>query len=207
MADFVRGMLIEYAVAVPALSLSFQFNPQTLTRTRTVTLPASSGAGVRGGYDFVTPLDTPRASLGATLQPETFSVDVLFDGTERRDLSLGIEPELDVLRTMLEPKTQGPAGIRTLANLGGGTGAAFQRQESVSIILFVWGTHVLPTFLTSVEVEETQHLRNLVPVRATATISMQVIEGMNPFYMAEKLRQIAGAALYAPLLASGGGLS
>ena len=206
MSDHLRGMLIEYSLSVPPLALVFELNPETLSRTRTVTLPQSGGAGVRGGYDFTSPLDTPRAALGVSLEPESFSVEVLFDATGRgADAAHGVEPELDVLRTMLEPKTQGPHGARVLASLGRTPGHAFQRDETVSVVLFVWGTHVLPVFLTSVRVEELQHLPSLRPVRAKATISMQVIEGANPFYLAEQVRQVAGAATFAPRAAAGGG--
>ena len=62
-------------------------------------------------------------------------------------------------------------------------------------MLLVWGTHILPVFLNSVQVEETAHLPTLQPYRANVTIGVQVIEGNNPFYQVEKVRQMAGAAL------------
>ena len=110
--------------------------------------------------------------------------------------ALGIEPELDTLRTMVEPKSQGPGGVQMLASLGLGEQRAFQRNETASVLLFVWGTHVLPVFLTSVQVDEKSHLPNLIPYRANATLSMQVIEGNNPFYEVEKVRQVVGAAIH-----------
>ncbi len=207
MATELRAMLIEYSPAIPPLVLSFEFNPQTLSRTRTITLPATGSAGLRGGYDFRTPLDTPRVAQGVKAQPETFTIDVLFDGSERVGAlsHLGVQPELDVLRTMLEPKVQGPLGLRMLASLGATPAFGFQRDETVSVILFVWGTHVLPVFLTSVRVEEMQHLPSLVPLRAKATLTMQVIEGANPFWLAEQVRQLASAAAFGPLAAAWGG--
>ncbi|MEA2621662.1 MAG: hypothetical protein QOH61_572 [Chloroflexota bacterium] len=207
MATHVRAMLIEYSPSIPPLSLSFEFNPQTLSRTRTVTLPSSGAAGQRGGYDFKTPLDTPRVAQGASVQPESFNIEVLFDGSDREGPAgaLGVQPELDVLRTMLEPKVQGPLGLRTLASLGSAPAFGFQRDETISVVLFVWGSHVLPVFLTSVRVEEMQHLSSLVPLRAKVTITMQVIEGANPFWLAEQVRQLAGAAAFAPLAAAWGG--
>jgi hypothetical protein len=42
----------------------------------------------------------------------------------------GVQPELDTLRTMVEPKSQGPAGLQTLASLGLGGERAFQRNET-----------------------------------------------------------------------------
>jgi hypothetical protein len=63
------------------------------------------------------------------------------------------------------------------------------------VLLFVWGTHILPVFLTSVQIEATDHLPSLVPYRATASLTMQVIEGNNPFYQVEKVRQVISAAM------------
>ena len=59
----------------------------------------------------------------------------------------------------------------------------------------MWGTHVLPVFLTAIRVDERAHLPSLVPYRANVNLAMTVVEGDNPFYMAEELRQTAGAAL------------
>lgn len=207
MAAHLRAMLVEYSPAIPPLALSFEFNPQTISRTRTVTLPANGPGGRRGGYDFRTPLDTPRVAHGVSVAPETFSVDAMFDGTDRTGApgAFGVQPELDVLRTMLEPKVQGPMGLRMLAGLGSTPAFGFRRDETISVVLFVWGPHVLPVFLTSVRVEETQHLPTLVPVRARVSIGMQVIEGANPFWVAAQLRQLAGAAAFAPLAATWGG--
>jgi len=77
---------------------------------------------------------------------------------------LGIEPELDTLRSMVEPKSQGPGGFQMLASLGLGGDRAFQRNETASVLLFLWGTHLLPVFLTSVAVAEKAHLPSLVPL-------------------------------------------
>lgn len=201
MPIFLKGALVEYALSLPPLALVFDFNPQTISRTRTITLPSGNAPGTRGGYDFTLPTETPRVAQGVTVQPETFSIDILIDATDRlKDgdpiaQQFGIEPQLDTLRTMVEPKSQGPAGLQTLSSLGLGGSRAFQRNESASVLLFVWGTHILPVFLVSVKIDETAHLPTLFPYRATANLSMKVIETNNPFYLVEKVRQVAGAAL------------
>lgn len=193
--------LIEYALSIPPLALIFEFSPESLSRTRTVTVRTGTSPATRGGYDFALPTETPRASLGVTVQPETFSIEVLFDCTDRIGdgdplaATLGIEPELDTLRTMLEPKSQGPGGFQMLSSLGLGSARAFQRHESASVLLFLWGTHLLPVFLTSVQVNEKAHLPSLIPYRANVTLSMQVIEGNNPFYTVEKVRQVVSSAI------------
>ena len=164
-----------------------------------------SAPGTRGGYDFNLPSETSRVAQGVTVEPEKFSLEILIDATDRMSdpglpghgtaVLFGIEPELDTLRGMVEPKSQGPGGMQVLAGLGLGGGKAFQRDEHPSVLLLVWGTHILPVFLSSVQVEETAHLPHLVPYRANVTLSFQVIEGNNPFYQVEKVRQMVGAAL------------
>jgi len=199
--NLTRGVLIEYALSLPPLALVFEFNPETLSRTRTVRVQTGNAPGTRGGYDFVLPTETPRASQGVSVQPESFSLTILLDATDRMDqgdpiaTELGIQPELDTLRTMLEPKSQGPGGVQLLASLGQGGERAFERDESASVLLFVWGLHILPVFLTTLRVDEQAHLPTLFPYRAEATLTLQVIEGNNPFYQVETVRQIAFAAL------------
>lgn len=201
MLNTTKGMLVEYALAIPPLVLVFEFNPQSLSRTRTITLKTSSAPGTQGGYDFLLPTETPRVAQGVTVAPETFSMEILLDATDRMNdgeviaTQFGIEPELDTLRSMVEPKSQGPGGLQTLSSLGLGGERAFQRSESASVLLLVWGTHILPVFLTSVQVTEEAHLPSLIPYRAKATLDMQIIEGNNPFYQVEKVRQVLGAAL------------
>lgn len=181
--------------------LVFEFNPQSLSRTRTITLKTGNAPGTQGGYDFLLPTETPRVAQGVTVAPESFSMEILLDVTDRMNdgeviaTQFGIEPELDTLRSMVEPKSQGPGGLQTLSSLGLGGERAFQRNESASVLLLVWGTHILPVFLTSVQVTEEAHLPSLIPYRAKATLSMQIIEGNNPFYQVEKVRQVLGAAL------------
>lgn len=196
-----KGFLIEYALSLPPLVLAFDFNPQTLTRNRSITLTLGSTPATRGGYDFALPTETARVAQGVAVEPESFDVEILLDATDRMNSddvlarTLGIQPELDTLRCMVEPKTQGPGGLQTLASLGLGGSRAFQRSQCASVLLFVWGTHVLPVFLKSIEVGESAHLPDLTPYRATVKLGLQVIEGNNPFYEVEKIRQVIGAGL------------
>jgi hypothetical protein len=196
-----KGIILEYALSLPPLALVFDFNPRTLSRTRTITLRTGSAPGTRGGYDFTLPTETPRVAQGVTAEPETLDITILLDATDRMNdgdalaASLGVEPEMATLRSMVEPKTQGPAGLQVLASLGAGSPRAFQRDEHASVLLFIWGTHVLPVFLTSVRFDEQAHLPSLVPYRAEATLAMQVIEGNNPFYLVEQVRLAAMAAV------------
>ena len=203
--NLTRGLLVEYGLSLPPLALQFEFNPQTLSRTRSIRITTGTAPGSQGGYDFTLPSETPRVAQGVSVEPERFSMEILLDATDRMSdpttpghaaaVAFGIEPELDTLRSMVEPKSQGPGGVQTPAALGLGGARAFQRDQHPSVLLLVWGTHVLPVFLSSVQVEETAHLPTLMPYRATVTLSLQVIEGNNPFYQVEKLRQMVGAGL------------
>lgn len=201
MLNTTKGMLVEYTLSIPPLALVFEFNPKSLSRTRTIKLKTGNAPGTRGGYDFTLPTETARVAQGVSVQPETFSVEILLDATDRMNegdavaTQFGVEPELDTLRSMVEPKSQGPAGLQTLASLGLGGKRAFQHNETASVILFVWGNHILPIFLTSAQVTEEAHLPSLVPYRARVTLAMQIIEGNNPFYKVEKLQQVVGASL------------
>jgi hypothetical protein len=200
MVNALRGALVEYTPAFPPLVFVFDFNPQAISRTRTLTLRSDSAPG-RRGYDFATPADVPRVAHGATVQAESFTVDVLVDCTDLMDkgdpiaATIGIQPQLDTLREMQRPKVQAPEGVQVLTGLGAGTQGAFQPRESASVLLFAWGPHVLPVFLTTVKVDEQAHLPTLCPYRATVSLTMQVIESDNPFWRAAQLRQVAGARI------------
>lgn len=198
--SLLKGALVEYTLSVPPATLVFEFNPQTITRTRTLTLNNGQTPGVRN-YAFSSPMDAPLVARGVSVENESFSVTILLDATDRMAAGngvaqiYGVGPELDTLRTMLEPKSQSPDGKRTLASLGLGEQRAFQTDLTASVLLFAWGPQVLPVFLTSINVTEKAHLPSLKPYRAEAQLTMQVIEGDNPFYLTEQYRQVADTAL------------
>jgi len=197
----MKGILVEYSLMLPPLVLVFEFNPQNISRTRSITIKTGSTPGTRGGYDFALPTETPRVAQGVSVEPETFDITILLDATDRMDkgdkvaVAFGVEPEISTLRSMVELKSQGPLGVQSLSSLGLGDSRAFARDEHASVLLFVWGTRVLPVFIKSVQIDEKAHMPSLIPYRAEAKLSMQVIEGNNPFYKIETIRQIAGAAL------------
>jgi len=201
MAVETRGVLFEYGVSIPPLALVFHFNPQEITRSRTVTVKTGNAPGARGGYDFFSPLETSRVSQGVEMQAETFSIDILLDATDALNegnpiaSTFGVQPQIDTLRAMAEPKHQGPGGVQVLSSLGLSGARAFERQETASVLVFAWGMQLLPVFLTGIGQKETLHLPNLMPYRATMSLTMQVIESANPFYLADKVRQTMGTTL------------
>lgn len=203
MAVATKGVLFEYGLSIPPLALVFDFNPQKISRSRTVTIRTGDAPGNRTGYDFLSPLETGRVAQGVELAAESFSVDILLDATDKMNegdgiaATFGVQPQIDTLRSMVEPKAQGPLGLQTLSSLGIGGARAFERQETASVLIFAWGLQLLPVFLTGVSQNETLHLPNLMPYRAEMNLTMQVIESNNPFTMADKVRQTAMTALNA----------
>ena len=203
MAVATKGVLFEYGLSIPPLALVFDFNPQSISRSRSVTIKSGDAPGNRTGYDFLTPLETSRVAQGVELAAEGFSVDILLDATDQMDkgdpiaAQFGVQPQIDTLRSMVEPKAQGPLGVQTLSSLGIGGARAFERQETASVLIFAWGIQLIPVFLTGVSQKEALHLPNLMPYRAEMSLSMQVIESNNPFTLADKVRQTAMTALNA----------
>lgn len=201
MIKVTNGWLIEYGLSIPPLALQFEFNPKTISRTRSMQIKNGELPGSRGGYGFTTPFNTKLASQGVEPETESFSVEILLDATDRMDKGdfiaseFGVQPEIDTLRSMIEPKLQGGDGLQALASLSGGSPRGFDHTEHASVLLFVWGFRILPVFVTSLQIDEKAHLPSLWPYRANANISMQVIESSNPFYAAETIRQIVGSAV------------
>ncbi len=202
MIKITKGLLVEYTERSPRLELLFEFNPASFSRSRQITFASNDTPGNESGYDFNSAGETPRISQGVAVNNEEISIDILLDATERMANNdaianqYGISPELDTLKSMLEPKAQGPDGQQTLASLGQGEDSGFSRDVFSSVFLFVWGDQMLPVFLTSIGVEETAHLPSLVPYRANVSIAMKVIESNNPYYIAEKSRQQNNASRY-----------
>ncbi|MCL2643843.1 MAG: hypothetical protein FWD51_00075 [Betaproteobacteria bacterium] len=190
-----RGSLFEYGLGGSLLRLDFEFIPNSITRTRSVSVKTGGLPGTRGGYDFLTPSEAQRAAQGVTAEPESFNITILLDATDRMDAGdpitsvLGIQPELDVIRSMLEPKSMQPSGAKMLAALGVGNEKSFPQYQTLSVLLFNWGVHILPVFMTQAQIEAQEFLPTLIPYRAEVTLSLQVIESNNPFYIAENLRQ------------------
>ncbi len=201
MAVPMKGMIFEYGLSIPPLALVFDFNPQDISRSRTATIRTGDAPGARTGFDFLSPLETSRVSQGFELNVEAITVRILLDATDRmndRDqiaALFGVQPQIDTLRSMLEPKAQGPAGLQVLSSLTGDGARAFERQESASVLIFAWGMQFLPCFLTGVAQKELLHLPNLVPYRAEMDLTLQIIESNNPFTTADKIRQTAMTAL------------
>ncbi len=194
-----KGVLREYTSAPSPLRLEFEFNPTTISRTRSITLQTGASQATQGGYDFENESEVPRAAQGINVNAESFTVKILLDATDRMNAddrtatAEGVQPELDLIRSMLEPKLQTPQGSRTLSALGEGDIRAFSRQQFASVLVFEWGVHQLPVFMTQAQIDIKEFLPTLKPYRAEATLTLQIIESNNPFYREELRRQFRGA--------------
>lgn len=194
----VRGFLREYTNADDSLELHFEFNPSSISRTRSVEIKFGEGQATTGGRDFDNPGEVPRVTQGATVKAESFTLKILLDATDRMNTggndahSKGVQPELDILYYMIEPKQQTPGGATTLAALGEG-GSPSQSQPYPSILEFHWGAQVLPVLMTQMQFDVKAYLPSLVPYRAEATLTLQIIQSDNPFYTPELRRVFASA--------------
>lgn len=201
MTVFSRGILLEFNLNPDAILLPFQYNPETHTRTRATEVTINNVPGTGTNFAFATPMETPRVMQGAKVQDETLSVEVIFaagDYMDREGFDIGVtglQPVLDSLRLLVEPRSQKMGGLRLMNELGLTGGRAFDRDLTPSVVLFVWGTEVLPVVLTTVSYTVDEFLPSLAPVKCTAQLGMQVIEAHNPFIFADRLRQNLSAAM------------
>lgn len=195
----VRGFLREYTNTDEKLELHFEFNPTTITRTRSVEINFGDGQSTTGGLDFSDASRVSEVTQGATVKAESFTVKILLDATDRmmnesdkEAQKKGVQPELDILYYMVEPKLQAPDGATTLAALGEG-GSAGEAQPYPSILEFHWGEQVLPVLMTQFQFDVKAYLPSLLPYRAEATLTLQIIQSNNVFYTPEMRRVLASA--------------
>jgi hypothetical protein len=194
----LRGFLREYTHADHPLQLHFEFNPSTITRTRSVDIKFGQGQATTGGRDFHSPKEGLRVAQSATVQAESFTLKILLDATDRMNAgdtdaqSKGVQPELDILYYMVEPKVQTPDGATTLAALGEG-GSVCQLQPYPSVLEFHWGDQILPVLMTQLQFDVKAYLPSLLPYRAEATLTLRIIQSDNEFYTPEMKRVFTSA--------------
>ena len=191
-----RGVLKEYTGGDNPLELHFEFNPSTITRSRAIEIEFGEGQSTAGGRDFSGTSEIARVAQGATVKAESFTLKILLDATDRMNAddpdanSKGVQPELDILYSMVEPKLQAPDGASTLAALSDESDDA---QPYPSVLLFSWGEQVLPVFMTQVQFDVKAYLPTLIPYRAEATLTLQVIQSRNDYYTPEIKRMFTSA--------------
>lgn len=194
--NVTRGVLKEHTGGDNPLELHFEFNPSSITRSRAIEIESGEGQATAGGPDFSGTGEITRVAQGATVKAESFTLKILLDATDRMNSddsdanSKGVQPEMDILYSMVEPKLQTPDGASTLAAL---SEEGSDTQPYPSVLLFSWGKQVLPVFMTQVQFEVKAYLPTLVPYRTEATLTLQVIQSRNDYYTREVARMFNSA--------------
>jgi hypothetical protein len=208
----LHGAFVEYGLSVPPRFVAFQFNPVQLSRSRSLSysMPSAStpAQSAETGARSSTPppplrelhraaqyadLDKLRDDQQVTIQEESISLELRLDASERLahgDIvaeQFGIGPELATLELMVVPKDEGGMGAALESALsqllGAAQGFSFTKGTKPPLILFVWGRQrVLPVNITALNITETEFSTTLQPIRATASVTLSVIEGPNPLY-------------------------
>jgi hypothetical protein len=200
MTEMQRGMLLEFNLNPDAIVLPFQHGPEELTRTRAIDVQLHNTPGTASEFAFETPMQTPRIMQAAALQPEELSVELIFSAADYMDREgwrpgrTGLQPVLDSLRLLVEPRSQKLGGLRVLTELGLTGARAFDRDVTPSVVLFIWGGEILPVVLKTVSYTVNEFLGTLAPITAKVQIGMELIEIHNPFTLADRLRQQLSAS-------------
>ncbi len=193
----LRGAFVEYGLSLPPLFVVFQFNPLQLQRNRSLSfsVPGETATTPRNQTLHHTEADLLKIQERqlVTVPEETISFDIRLDATD--DLNdgdaiteqFGLSPQLSTLELMVHPKEESLIAQALGALLGSSGGFSFTKGANPPLILFIWGRkRVLPVNLTSLNITETEFSTDLNPIRATASVSLKVIEGKNLPYMYSK---------------------
>lgn len=216
----LRGAFVEYGLSIPPLFVVFQFNPVQLTRNRSLsfsvpnqpqtTAPegeteesrqrrtAARRTSLRQFHhreEFSDLLELQRRQI-VSVQEESISFEIRLDATDKLnegDLiteQFGIAPQLATLELMVHPKNESLLG--QLLSLLSSSGFSFTRGENPPMILFIWGRkRVLPVNINSMNITETEFSTDLNPIRATASVSLTVIEGPNiPYTYSKAMKEV-----------------
>lgn len=196
----LRGAFVEYGLSLPSLFVVFQFNPVQLTRNRSLSYSASSSGQTagRGGslrdfhkqYDDLNKLQEEQV---VTVQEEVIGFELRLDASDKLDEGdpitekHGIAPQLSTLELMVHPKDESLYGKALGELLGSPGGFSFTCKPNPPLVLFIWGRkRVLPVNINSLNITEVLYDSELNPIRATASVSLTVIEGQSIPYVYSK---------------------
>lgn len=136
------------------------------------------------------------------VQEESISFEIRLDATDKLNKGdtiteqFGIAPQLSTLELMVHPKSESLLGAALDSLLGSPGGFSFTSTDKPPMILFIWGRKkVLPVNINSLNITETEFSTDLNPIRATASVSLTVIEGKNIPYMYSKVMKEAMSVL------------
>ncbi|MDQ6661377.1 MAG: hypothetical protein M3Z24_10475 [Chloroflexota bacterium] len=149
-------------------TIEFQYNPDTLTRR--LTAQRVTGNEASGERSDVQLLKGPPQ--------ETISLEIELDATDQLEIgdsiatSMGIYPALSALEVLLYPDYDHVAKNEKSAQRGLLELEPFQAP----LTLFVWGQkRTVPVRLTSFSITEESFDPNLNPIRAKASLELQVL--------------------------------
>lgn len=183
-SKLVKGALVAYASSSsgskqkPRL-VEFQYNPSELSRSL-----QHRGQGQQGGGEQQQ--GTAQEDVRRTKGPPTESIDLsieidaadqtLLPGESASEVgSSGLHPVIAALELLLYPKASQDLRSFATEETSGTVDVAYAEEE-VPLVLFVWGdSRVLPVKLTSLSITEEAFDSNLNPVRASADLSMDVL--------------------------------
>ncbi len=202
----LRGAFVEYGLSLPPLFVVFQFNPIQLTRNRSLTfkVPNETAATPRNETLHHTESDLLKIQeqQQVTIPEESISFDIRLDATDDLNAGdtiteqFGIAPQLSTLELMVHPKEESLIGQALGSLLGSPGGFSFTKGANPPLILFIWGRkRVWPVNLETLNITETEFSTDLNPIRATAAVSMKVIEGKNLAYKYTKVMKEAMSVL------------
>lgn len=206
----LRGAFVEYGLSLPPLFVVFQFNPEKLTRNRTLTYSVPSKDRTTDGQtvslrDFhkrYDDLNKLRDAQDVNVGEETIGLEIRFDASDKLDEGdtiteqFGISPQLATLEEMVYPKDEGLRLPVVGTLLGSQEGGTFTCKEKPPLILFIWGRkRVLPVNINSLNITEILYSPDLNPIRATASVSLTVIEGNSGPYKYSKAMKEAMSVL------------
>lgn len=209
----LRGAFVEYGLSLPPLFVAFQFNPEQLTRNRSLSYSVPGGEFTRNGtwehvslrdFHMGRDLSEVKKDQEVSVQEETINLEIRFDASDKLDEGdtiteqFGISPQLATLEEMVYPN-DGKLRIPIVGALLGsskGSGYSYSKNEKPPLILFIWGRkRVLPVNINSLNITEVLYSPDLNPLRATASVSLTVIEGSNGPYRYSKAMKEAMSIL------------
>jgi hypothetical protein len=195
----LKGALIYFGapmlIPIPNI-IFFQYNAETMTRTLNPWTPPEREVTVGDDLSATSAelTSAQRRSLSQPYDPrETFSLVLEMDATDALEhpethpvaFISGIADRLSAIENLMYPPGDSLLGglLGTVAgsvSFGGADpalAAANLERRQVPIVLFFWGPgRIIPVRITSLSIEEQQYSPLLYPLRAKATLGVQVLD-------------------------------
>jgi hypothetical protein len=146
----------------------FQFNPETISRTPSLAQPLQPNVGA-GRRNTLQQPSEPTESISFTLRIDASDQLEMRDDLTKKN---GVLPALSALEFLMIPDNFDPA-----RQTPRGTASPYRTPPiTMKTVLFYWGvSRILPVYITSMSITETEFDVSLNPVRAEVTVSLQVL--------------------------------